>query len=257
MFLLQQGTHGRGIIASGHFASEVRQRAHWDGRGGTANYADVYWDVWLYPEERLPIERLFAELPGGHWEPRGSGVSVRPDVAAGLELLWAEHVGVIVSPPSPESGKPAMSAKPRGGGQGRQMDVAVRKAVEDYAQDLVMKQWRAEGWRVDDLRRGNPFDAKATKDSETRYLEVKGTTTDGGRVLVTRGEVEWARSHPGECVISVVWDIGVCDDGTIEAETGWVWEYEWDPDDEQLEPVTYDYYPDRNQLIDIYAVPPL
>ena len=43
------------------------------GRGGTANYADVYWDVWLYPEERLPIERLFAELPGGHWEPRGSG----------------------------------------------------------------------------------------------------------------------------------------------------------------------------------------
>lgn len=60
---------------------------------------------------------------------------------------------------------------------------------------------------MEDTRYANPFDAVATKGRQTRYLEAKGTQGDGDSVLVTAGEVNFARLHAGECVIGIVPDI--------------------------------------------------
>ena len=247
-FLLRQGTAGRGIFASGRFVTDVFQDEHWDGSGGIANYADVMWDTALEPEDALPIERLFAELPGGQWEPQASGSQVKPAVVDGLERLWADYVASVRG----RGGNGPKSGSRVGHGQGRRLDAKLRKEIEDLAQQRLMALYESEGWVVEDLRVGNPFDAKATKGDETYYLEAKGTTTEGARVIVTRGEVAWAREHAGECIIGILSDIVVTSDGSVDPLSGVLREYFWDPDDEQLRPLDYDYYPGEDDLIGTY-----
>lgn len=99
---------------------------------------------------------------------------------------------------------------------------------------------------------GNPFDAKASKGDTTLYLEAKGTTTQGSRVIVTRGEVAWAREHPGECVIGILSSIVVKADGSVDPASGILREYVWEPDDNQLHPLDYDFYPDQDDLMGTY-----
>ncbi len=55
-FLLRQ-QNDRGIIASGHFTSQVYQDLHWDGSGRGANYAHLRCDTVVDTADRLPVEQ--------------------------------------------------------------------------------------------------------------------------------------------------------------------------------------------------------
>ena len=60
------------------------------------------------------------------------------------------------------------------------------------------------GWDVEDTHLNAPYDAIARKGSQIQYLEAKGTMSEGDSVLVTSGEVDWARDHPDQCVMGIV-----------------------------------------------------
>jgi hypothetical protein len=244
-FLLRQGVAGRGIFASGTFISDVFQAEHWDGEGGLANYADVSWDTALDPDDLLPIETLFAELQEGQWEPQASGSQIKAAVVGRLEELWADHVRSVRDAALP----PTTPGRKLGAGQGRRLDAKLRKEIEDLAQERLMSFYRDDDWNVEDLRIGNPFDARATKEEETLYLEAKGTVTSGERVIVTRGEIAWARAHPGECVIGILSDITLKDDGSVDPNSGILRQYRWEPEDDDLVPLDYDFYPPTDALI--------
>ena len=81
------------------------------------------------------------------------------------------------------------------------MDPARRKKVEDAAQGMLMEHFRKDGWTVQDVRFGNPYDAVATKDGRTLWLEAKGTETSGASIIVTRNEEERIRA----CLEAVAW----------------------------------------------------
>lgn len=245
-FLLRQGVDHRGIFASGRFISKVFKAAHWDGQGGLANYADVVWDTALDPEDGLPIETLFTKLPEGQWEPQASGSQVKPAVVDRLEDLWAAHVASVrsVDWPSPATGR-HLSA-----GQGRRLDAKFRKEIENLAQARLTKVYEGDGWHVEDLRHGNPFDAKAIKGDDVRYLEAKGTVTNGQRITVTRGEVAWARNHPGQCVIGILSNITVKKNGSVDTASGILRRYVWQPEAADLEPLDYDFYPPEDAEMD-------
>lgn len=240
-FLLRQGTRGRGIVAKGRFVSDVFQDDHWDDSGREANYADVLWDVVLDPTDRLPIEILQDALPSGHWQPQGSGRRLTPTAASGLEDLWRRHVDAI------RGGAQTTASGPVGRhnlGQGRLLDAGLRREIEDLAQERLTTFFEDAGWTVEDCRHGNPFDARAVRNGVVRYLEAKGTTTPGERVIVTRGEVNWARSHRGECVMGVLAGIVVTADASVDTSSGTLSVFDWLPDEDQLEPIEYDFYPD-------------
>jgi hypothetical protein len=94
---------------------------------------------------------------------------------------------------------------------------------------------------VKDRRLGNPFDAIATKAGVTIYLEAKGTETDGVSVFVTRGEVDWANDHSGQCVIGIVAGVQFDDHGL---PTGGNLEiHNWDPRAGSLKPTAYTWAP--------------
>jgi nucleoid DNA-binding protein len=236
-FLLRQGVARRGLFASGTIESHVYQAEHWDGGGGLANYADVLWDTVLDPEDALSIETLFHELPEGQWEPQASGSQVESASARRLEDLWIHHVAAV------RAARPASTTAATGGGQGRRLDAKLRKEIEDLAQARLTRLYEDEGWKVEDLRYGNPFDAKATKGNDTLYLEAKGTVTDGERVIVTRGEVAWARSHPAACIMGVLSGLTLQQDGSIDPTSGTMRRYSWEAEEDDLRPLDYDFYP--------------
>lgn len=94
-FLVRQDTD-RGLIASGTFATRIRERKHWDGSGRMANYADVDWEVIVPVEDRLPVTELKIRVPAVPWDAlRGSGVQVSAEASRALSGAWEEHVDGI------------------------------------------------------------------------------------------------------------------------------------------------------------------
>jgi hypothetical protein len=124
-----------------------------------------------------------------------------------------------------------------------QVDPIKRRLVEDHVQALLERRFRHKGWTVADTRRGNPFDAVATKGKKTRYLAAKGTERDGASILVTPREVRYARAHLGECVIGIVAGIRFQPDGALDPSSGTLVTHNWDPDGGVLKPAGYTWAP--------------
>lgn len=236
-FLLRQGREPRGIVAAGTFRSRIGTGPHFDtARAGEATYALVNWDTVLEPAEILPVSVLQDAIPEHNWTPLGGGTSLPPAVLDRLEAVWSDHVR--------ELGRGEV-APPRRGGQGWEKDPLRRKVIEKEAQARLMRCFdAADGWLVVDTHAHHPYDAIATRGGETWYLEAKGTVTAGETVLVTRGEVEHARAHRGECVMGVLSGVEFDGDDVI-AGSGSLRVYDWDPDAGALTPVTFSYAPGR------------
>jgi hypothetical protein len=83
----------------------------------------------------------------------------------------------------------------RGGGQGFQLDVAVKVAVEAHAMNAATDFYR-EDWHVEDVHGAESYDLICRRHGEEKHVEVKGTTTDGTEVILTPNEVRHAREHP-------------------------------------------------------------
>jgi hypothetical protein len=93
VFLLRQGTHGRGIVASGTVASEIYQAEDWDGSGVSANYVDVLWQRVVPVEDALPTETLKRQLPETNWDRlQMSGTFLKPELVGKLEELWSQQL---------------------------------------------------------------------------------------------------------------------------------------------------------------------
>ena len=241
VFFLRQGMEPRGVIGSGTAASRIFSDGHWDDdrAGGIANYVLIDWDTLQLPQDGLPHEVLVDRIPeGGIWRPQASGWVLPEAAAAKLEELWAEHLGLAT--PTPSRGAPR---------QGWQMDPVRRKKVEDAAQETLMEFFRKDKWTVRDVRFGNPYDAIATKDGRTLWLEAKGTETSGASVIVTRNEVEWARDHPGDCVLGVLSDVTFLPNGEVDTASGTFRVFIWDPEGGALAPRAYDFTPGAGDRI--------
>jgi len=229
LFLLKQAAEPRGVIASGTARGVIYQDAHWDGSGREANYVDVDWDRVIDPEDPLRVDLLKAKIPGLSWRPQGSGTVIPAGALDRLEELWAAHTGRTRAGATPA------------GGQGRLLDAERRKKVEDAAQERLMAHYEALGYDVEDTHIGNPFDARATRDGVTVYLEAKGTSRAGETVMVTRGEVKHALANPGHCFMGILSGVRFNSSGEVEAGSGDLRIVPFKPKEAQLNPIAYDW----------------
>lgn len=243
VYLLRQGPEPRGIIAAGTVDSDPFTEEHWDEDrpGQVTTYVHILWDRVLSDGDLLPLKVVSAKVTGLNWDNiPGGGVELRAPGDAQLDRLWSKHIG---GTPGVGTGQGPTTPPKRKRGQVWQQDPVKRKAVEDHGQALLEQHYRDQGWKVTDTRQGNPYDAKATKGKQTRYLEAKGTETDGVTVQVTKGEVDFARKHPGECILGVIANIRFLDDGTLDKSSGTLTIHPWDPDTGVLTPRSYDWQP--------------
>lgn len=136
---------------------------------------------------------------------------------------------------------PEASDQPGAHGQGLQMDAETRRAIEDAAQDRLMRYYRKDGWTVTDTRQNRPYDAVADRGGERIYLEAKGTQSKGDSVVVTRNEVDHARQHPGLCMMGVWSGMRFGPDGTVDLEAGTFRILPFGPDTKDLRPRDFDW----------------
>ncbi len=68
-------------------------------------------------------------------------------------------------------------------------------------------------------------------------------------MIVTRGEVSWAREHPGECIIGIVSEITLQKNGSVDRNSGVLRQYEWDADEDDLVPLDFDFSPPAGALL--------
>ena len=113
-----------------------------------------------------------------------------------------------------------------------------RRAIESYAM-LLAKQHFAGLWpEVMDVSATNPFDLLCRDSTRELHVEVKGTTSLGSSVLLTRNEVQHAHDHTGCVALFIVSNILVngsrCAGGVIKIIEP------WNISDDELEPIAFE-----------------
>lgn len=132
---------------------------------------------------------------------------------------------------------------PRPGGSKRWSDAERNRAVELHAMEAAIRFFSTRG-DVVDRSANRPYDLEVKTADGLLFVEVKGTTGSGARVMLTAGEVRHARSHPSRCALFVVTHVKLAEDGFghLHAVGGTSHVVEdWQPQDLDLHPTKFRY----------------
>ena len=186
------------------------------------------------------------------WKPptmvgqRANSVNVAATIWAAIEPMVRRIRGDDFALPLPEKA-------PNASTQSYLPDAELRQAIEEVAHLRLIAHFVKLGWVVEDTHLTSPYDAKATKGGLIRYLEAKGTQSHGHSVFVTRGEVEWANNHVGQCVMGIVSGIRLDGSGRVDPSSGTLHIVDWMPSDGDLVALQYRWTPPQD---DLPSVPP-
>ncbi len=92
---------------------------------------------------------------------------------------------------------------------GFQPNSKIRKVVELHAMGRAEKEFKTQGYEVEDVSKKRPYDLYCTKSNEVKYVEVKGTQSDGMDIVLTAGEVNFIQKNGANSVLCVVHGITV------------------------------------------------
>ncbi|MEZ6164915.1 MAG: DUF3883 domain-containing protein [Phycisphaerales bacterium] len=99
--------------------------------------------------------------------------------------------------------------------------------------------FQSQGFIVEDVSSRKPYDLLCTRLNEEVYVEVKGTRGAGDRIILTSGEVRFAKENADSMVLFVVSGIEM-DDGEAQGGRDKIVK-PWQIDDESLEPMSLWY----------------
>jgi len=126
---------------------------------------------------------------------------------------------------------------------GARLSAAENKAIESRAVLVAREHFEQEGYSTEDVGATMSYDVHATKGTKVVKIEVKGTTTRGGAVVLTRNEVDLHRvEHPNNA-LAVVKNIVLerFADGPVAFGGELVLEMPWKINESGLSPIAYDY----------------
>lgn len=134
-------------------------------------------------------------------------------------------------------------AEARRSGQGFTSSPERRQAVEDLAMEAAEAHFAGIGYVIEDTHATKPYDLVGRKSSETLYIEVKGTSTAGEQVFLTRNEVEHARQHPDRSALFILHGVEVADheDGPVASGGSRRLLWPWHVDEGELVPLQFQY----------------
>ena len=130
------------------------------------------------------------------------------------------------------------------GGQGFRINAEARKAIEMHAMREAEAYFHGVlGYEIQDVSGSRPFDLLCTKQDEEIRVEVKGTTTPGEDVVLTRNEVKHAKANAGRVALFVVHSIRIEQKGARWVASGGERRvlHPWDLLDERLKAMCYTY----------------
>jgi hypothetical protein len=112
------------------------------------------------------------------------------------------------------------------------------------AMKVARTYFEAKGYLLEDTSASKPYDYVGTKKGGRIFIEVKGTTSLGERVFLTKNEVAHAIANPESSVLFVLFGLEIIErEGKLEATGGEVSVIEpWVPDDSDLVPLSFQYF---------------
>ncbi len=104
---------------------------------------------------------------------------------------------------------------------GFQSDPKIRRAMEEYAMGRARKALEARGYDgFEETASYECYDYMCRKDGRLRYVEVKGTQTNGASVILTHNEIEHCNAHPDDSIFVLVHSIRVTNTGRLKLRNG-------------------------------------
>ncbi len=136
LFYLEQ--KNRGLIASGHAASEVYFLDAWrDGHSGDVPYIDVAWDVLLEPHQALPWTEILREIPEFPVKFQSSGQIIDPVHDHALDELWQKYTRTMALAGIAGKGSPGVE-------EGYSYGVAKRRKHQTMFRNLLFRHYPAK-----------------------------------------------------------------------------------------------------------------
>ena len=135
-----------------------------------------------------------------------------------------------------------------GNGQGPGLTAEQRKIVELHAMKVAQKYFEKLGYDVDDVSGDGPFDLLCIKDFKELHVEVKGTTSLGGQVILTRNEVKHFQTTKHGRALFVLHSVTL-KDGYAKGGKAKVF-MRWKLRDDDLTPTHYTYLVGEPQPVD-------
>ena len=128
-------------------------------------------------------------------------------------------------------------------GQGFGLSAAERSIVERHAMERAEKLLRSEGYNVRDVSRTHPFDFIAHNEAEELIVEVKGTTSELGTIILTANEVDTHRKRFPQNMLIVVHTIELDRSSAKPVASGGYVEVirPWRPLENDLKPLSFRY----------------
>ena len=135
-------------------------------------------------------------------------------------------------------------------GQGFGLSSAERKAVEQRAMEVVSKEMKKQGWKVEDVHKekNRGYDFVFKKQEKLIYCEVKGTQNSDAKVILTKNEVIAAEKNYPNSALYIV--SGIFLDRSkkpVKASLGklslkkYPWEIKKDINEKKLVTLSYQY----------------
>jgi hypothetical protein len=171
-----------------------------------------------------------------HWLIRADDVDARVRGRRG-ELAEEDEVAAAQNAIAELAGEKAE-------GQGYESFTPRRKAIEDYAMTKAISDFRSRGWTVRDVSATRPYDLECSRrrGRQRLHVEVKGTTSSGRAVLLTKNEVEHARAAAPNVALFILARVRVAPGDPPRATGGAaILRQPWDIEDGELQPLAYEY----------------
>lgn len=123
------------------------------------------------------------------------------------------------------------------------LDSAQKKAIELHAVATAINFLRDKGYsEIEDVGSIHSYDLHATGPAGRLHVEVKGTTGDGAKVILTRNEVAFQKSCFPENALVIVNDIKISFEGELRASGGKItFISPWKIDETDLAPISFEY----------------
>lgn len=138
-----------------------------------------------------------------------------------------------------ESADAAERAFARSEGQGFARSFKERRALEAHAMSAAARHFRRSRYDVEDVSARRSYDLLCKRKNEELHIEVKGTTTSGSAIVLTRNEVRHAGDPKNTCVLFVLHSIRLLR-GRAVGGTPLIVD-PWSPLATRLTPMSYTY----------------
>jgi hypothetical protein len=209
-------------------------------------------------ERKVEIRELLAEVQSRHprqalYFPFELGTRpIRPLQGYAFRLprdfifTFPELAVVGDIPPAPNTLRPELDGNRPG--QGYRDLQEVRRVIELHAMQAATAYFSALGYAVEDVSRARPYDLLAVRGVTSLTVEVKGTTSRGDSVLLTRNEVNHARDNATHAVLFVLHSISLrLEEDEVSAVGGLPLVFQpWDVNTGTLESLQFKYVLPKN-----------